>query len=523
MQSTSAAFTAEEKDTVRRIAHNLQVSWKRDSTLGNRLFTIGVSTIGGSDIIGINPGAIGSPGNYRYFDESDYVMSLAWERGFNMPTGGLTKALAEARLDNTSGRFTPRYMGGSSELYTAIQPRGPVIINAGFDIGGADITIPQFAGLITNQPDVDTRSKNVALKMADYVDFFQNRFLDQSAMFTGYRTDEWLSYLFQNELGMSTAQYDLDYGINVIPFGYFESGSRFSDTVQQLVEAENGHLYQDEEGIFRFENRQHWDSSPYTEVQKVLYTAQVINAEAPNEDHIVNVVEIRAAVREKRSGEEVFNLPTESYITVPANSYVDQFFQFDDPVLELTAPTDGGASSYYLANSASDGTGSNKTSSISVTNMGTFAAAVKYRFTNNTSGIIYITDLVLTGRVARHTSDLYYRDQDDSSVTAYQERVLSINNDFIQNASWAESYARMILNDFAEIENLQRLTIKANPDLQLGDLVSWQGKYWRIFDIKSQLSPDSGFTQELLLLQRTITSYFRIGISTIGGSDKIGA
>src|SRR3990167_9949481 len=123
MQTVATGWTAEERDSFRSIAHNFLTSWKKDSLLSNRLFTIGVSTIGGDDVIGINPGAIGSPGNYRYFDESDYVTSLAWERGFRMPIGGITKALAEAKLDNTSGRFTPRYMGGTSELFTAILPR----------------------------------------------------------------------------------------------------------------------------------------------------------------------------------------------------------------------------------------------------------------------------------------------------------------------------------------------------------------------------------------------------------------
>src|ERR1044072_3108857 len=108
MQSVSAAFTAEEHDSVRTIAQILQVSWKKFSTLTNRLFTIGTSTIGGNDLIGVTPGAVGSPGNYRYFDESAYVTQLAWKRNLNIPAGGLAKALGEAHLDNTSGRFTPQ-------------------------------------------------------------------------------------------------------------------------------------------------------------------------------------------------------------------------------------------------------------------------------------------------------------------------------------------------------------------------------------------------------------------------------
>lgn len=521
MQSVNAAWTAEERDSVRKIAQSTQISWKRQSTLGNRTFTIAVSTIGGNDAIGANPGAIGSPANYKYFDESQYVIGLSWERGLSMPLGGLTKALAEVRLDNTSGRFTPRYMGGTSELYTAIQPRKPVLINAGFNFG-VDQTIPQFAGVITEQPNVDIKNKQVQIRAADYVDFFQNRYLDHQVMFTSQRTDQVMSTLL-GTLGMSTAQYDLDYGINIIPFGLFEAGTQMANIFDQLVQAENGHFYQDESGIFKFENRQHWDSSPYNAIQRIVLTGQVISAEAPNADHLINVVEISAPIMQKQPAQSIFTLPVLTYITIPAGGSVEQFFEFQDAVLQLTDPTSGGVSSYYVANSASDGSGTDLTSSVSVKNVGTFAKAVKYRFQNSSSSIAYVTQFQLNGRVAKHTSDLYYREKDDSSVTAYQERVQTIQNDYIQNASWAATYARMILNDFSDVENLQKITIRAIPELQLGDLISWQGRYWRVFDIKAQLSVSTGFIQELTLLQRTITTYFRIGISTIGGTAKISA
>lgn len=520
MQSVNAAFTAEEHDFSRRIASNLQVSWHKQSTLGNRTFTIGVSTIGGNDAIGINPGAIGSPGNYKYFDESSYLMSANWENGYNMPTGGLTMALGQVILDNTSGRFTPRYIGGNSEISTAILPRRPLIINAGFTIGGQDITIPQFAGLIDYQPLVDQLSRQISLQFADYVDFFQDKYLDQQIMFTAQRTDQVLKTLSTN-LGMNTAQFSYDTGINVIPFGLFDAGTKYADIIHQLVEAENGHYYQDETGKFIFENRQHWSNAPYTNVQKVIATAQVINAQVPNQDHLINVVEVNSIIYQKQPLQTVFTLPTLSSFLVTKGTPTDQFFEFQDPVLALTDPTNGGANSYFIANTASDGSGTDVSSSISVQNLGTFAKSVKYRFTTSQSGPVYITQLVLAGRIAKNIGNIYYREQDGSSVTAFQEQVLSINNDYIQNASWAQSYAEMILQDFSNPESLQIITIKAFPELQKGDLISWQGRYWRIFDIKTTLDPSAGFIQQLTLLQRTIVTYFRIGISTIGGPDQI--
>jgi hypothetical protein len=520
MQSVSSGWTVEERNSVRKIATNVQFSWHKQSTLGSRTFTIGVSSIGGNDIIGANPGSIGSPGNYKYFDETDYLLGLSWERGYNMPTGGMTKALAEVRLDNASNRFTPRFMGGRSELYTAQPLRAPFIINAGFNFG-VDQTIPQFAGLITEQPEINMRSRVVRIRGTDYTDFFSNKYLDHEVMFTAQTTDTVMENLLTGTLGMTTSQFDLDPGINIIPFGLFEKGSNMSDLFHQLAEAENGHFYQNEAGIFKFENRQHWDSAPFTQVQRIVLTGQVIQAQAPNDSHLINVVEIRSPIRQKQPLQTVFSLPSLSSILIPANSDSEQFFEFQDPVLALTDPSNGGSNSYFIGNTASDGTGADSTSSLSFKNIGNFAKAVKYRIHNSSSVDVYVTQLVLGGRVAKQTGDLYYREQDDSSVTAYQERVLSINNEFIQNADWAASLSRLLLNDFSDIENIQQLTIRALPELQLGDLISWQGRYWRVFDIKSNLDPSYGYVQDITLLQRTITSYFRIGISTIGGTDKI--
>ncbi len=528
MQSVSAGFTAEETDRVRKITQNLQISWKKDNLLSNFGFRVGVSTIGGNDVIGINPGAIGSPGNYRYFDESQYVTSLSWERALNFPTGGLTMALAEATLSNTDGRFTPRYMGGNSELFTAILPRRPALINAGFNYDGIDNLIPQFAGQISKNPGVDVRSREVSLQMTDYTNFFQNKYLDQVVMFTGQRTDEVLNTLMVQS-GMSTAQYDLDYGINIIPFGIFDKGTRFSDIIRELVEAENGHFYQNEEGIFKFENRQHWDSSPFNTVQRIILTSQVVNAEAPTDDHLVNVVEVKSQVRAKAANQKLWE--SSSPQLVPANGDLEIFADFTDengglPVLAVDTPihtlsSSTSSTSIYVTNTLQDGSGTPNQSAIYIKSISTFATACKIVFSNNSSIPTYVTYMHLFARPAKVATNIYERRVREASITAYEERPLLIENNYIQSEDWAQSYAEMILQDFSEVDNLQNISIRAMPSLQLGDLVSWQGRPFRIFGIKTRLDPGEGFIQDLQLLQRDVIGYFKVGISLVGSTDRI--
>ena len=488
------------------------MSWKKQSTLGNRTFTIGVSLIGGNDIIGINPGAIGSPGNYKYFDESDYVLSLEWDRGLNYPLGGLSMAMAGAELGNTSDRFTPDYMGGQGELFTAILPRRPMIINGGFNFDGIDQTIPQFSGILTKQPRVNKRDKSVQLQGADYVDFFKNRYLDNEVMFTAQRTDEVLESLFQS-MGMSTAQYELDEGLNTIPFGLFDKGTRFADIMHSIVEAENGQLYQDEQGVFIFENRQHWYANGYNSVQRILTTAQVIEAETPDEDSIINLVEIKSKILQKQPSEQLFKLSQP--LSIAAGATESMFVNFDNPVLQLDTVT------FYAGNTASDESGTDITSSIQITKVDKFAKAVKIFVKNNNASAGYLTQLTLYGRSVKEISDLYYREKNGISVTAYEEKPITIENPYIQNISWADSLANLLLNQYSTLESQQKIVIRAIPELQMGDLISWQGRYWRVYDIKSKLSANDGFVQELTLLKRDLQSYFTIGISTIGGSDQI--
>lgn len=526
MQTTNAAFTAAEKSMSRSVAENIQISWHKQYLLANKTFTIGVSTIGGNDLIGINPGALGSPGNYKYFDESAYAMTMEWERGYNMPQGGLTMALGSATLDNTSKRFLPRYMGGNSELSTAIQLSRPVIMSAGFNINGASITIPQFSGQIYSQPQINVRDRTIQLQFADYVNYFANDYLDQATVFTGVRTDQALEGIF-SQLGMTTAQYKLDTGINVIPVVFFDIGTQVSDAIGQLVEAENGQLYQDELGIFRFENRQHGLVSPGNTVQKILYTSDVIDQASPDASHLVNDVVVSGSPRAKQANAVIWqatDFAGSGSVTIAPNSTADVWITLSDPALSIDTPVGNGTpnqTSFFIANNAQDGSGTDFTNSVTVSAIAKFSTSCKITFRNSSGNTLYITNLDLWGRSAPRTGDVYYRSTLGASITAYGDQSLSISNDFIQTNDWAETYGEMILGDFGQPDQIQQITIRAKPDLQMGDLISWQGHYWRVYDIKTTVDPGQGFIQQLLIFQRTIKSYFRIGISTIGGTDII--
>ena len=436
-------------------------------------------------------------------------MGLNWERELNMPVGGLSRAFADAEIDNTSGRFLPDYMRGTSELLTAILPRRPIIIGAGFEVSGVDETVPVFSGLLKRSPKVNVSNRQINLEAEDYVGFFDNHYVDRESIFTGVTTDQLLETIFQSS-GMTTAQYDLDVGLNNIPFTILEDGAKFADVINELAIAENGQIFQDEVGVFHFWNRQHLTIAPYNQVQRILATSQVLDSESPNEDHIINVVEVSGSIWEKRAAQTIFSLTQPVSMLEGINFEV--FATLDDPVLQVTSQTVAG-------NTLEDGSGSAIT--VTVVSRTVFSQSVKYVLSAPTNG--FLTQLDITGRSAVSNEDLYVRTADSSSVTAYEERPLAINNRYVQDRSWADSLSQLILNSYSEPQNIQKITIRAIPELQLGDLVSWQSKNWRIYGIRGKLDPSAGFLQDLILLKPDLQTYFTIGISDIGGDAAISA
>lgn len=517
-------FAARGEAAARKISHSAMFSWKKDLLSTIRFFTIGMSTIGGNDVVSGDTGAIPNYTKYRFDDESENVMRMEWDRELIEPVGGLTKALGQVTLDNTSGRYTPRYAGGESELFTASYlPRRPVNLQAGFHYDGIDHTIPQFVGLTSGAPTIDARTRTITYKTEDFMGYLQNRYVDTDAMYTSIRSDQAVEQFLINS-GFSTSQYDLDEGLNTIPFALFEKGTKAGKYLNDITVAEGARMYQTEDGIIKWQNRQAWQNFPYLNVQRVIGTPQVIEARTPDTSHIINVVEIKSKIRTKRPEQIIFRSASGGDgIPIAESADTEVFIDFQDPVLTMTTPGSGNQASFYRTNSSVDGTGSDMNGSVSIVRVDKFARAAKLIFRNASATPAYLTELVVTGRPAQYIKDIYYRDKRGISVTAFEEQPFLLENDYIQDETWADSYAQLILDDYSNPTLIQELVIMAIPELQFGDLISWQGQYWRVYAIKSKVDPAVGYVQELRILQQanTLASYFRIGVSVIGGTDRI--
>lgn len=534
MQSVSSAFAAQTSAPVRNISASVLISFKKDFDAATSFLTIGSSLIGGSDIVKGDSNTLQEWDKYNYEDYSDRIISLEYDRETSPPTNPYTMAIATVVLDNHDDIFTPT--NTSSPLYGYVREMRPIRIHVGFN----NENIPVFVGLTEKKPEIDVMRKTATFRCVDFLHYIMTKPLNQELIYVGKRTDEILSALLQNA-GLSTSQFDLDYGAVVIPFAYFKNDDTYQKAIGQICQAELGNLSMAENGRIRFQNRTNW----YTNVRSWDLTDSGNTIERSNgtDDNIINVVSVTANARAVQAARPVYDLnqgqlgagllAVSSDPIAPGDDYT-MFIDFKDddgdlPVASATAPSAGynPASSYYLANDKQDGTGNNSTNLV-LSSYSLFSTGMKLVFHNNDSVPLYITDLIIWGTPAPVVTRIFQRIQDDTSVgdmEGFEEKLYEIKNDYIQDTTAATTISKIILGDMAQEQDQQNRLIIGIPQLQIGDVVGAiddsSNQDYFVTRINGILN-SSGFRQNLKLSKRQISKYFRIGISTIGGSDPLG-
>lgn len=513
MQTVTTQFNNRANGFMRPLSWSLLMSFDKTFLPSIDFFTIEVSTIGGDDIIKGEGNVIQEWDKYQYADFTGRIISFEWSRQEDT-LNSLSLATADVVLDNSDGYFTPN---GGSGIEDFILPYRPIKLFAGF--GGENI--PVFIGITEKMPEVDEKNKTVKFHCVDFLYSLFNRPLDEAVMFEDYTTDLILDELF-TMAGLTSSQFVLDQGFNVIRFAYFEKGSKLGDAIRELMEAEQGRLYMDETGVIYFKNRQNFSDDPVW----AFSPNNIVDLKTSGQDEIINVVELKAEVREVQELQKFWELG--ETIFIPAGESVDVWADFDDPVTSVDTPAYSLlplTESFFYVNTVQDDTGETSNSDVSLDSFTAFAKSYKMTFENTGSVGYYITKLDLWATPARVTHKIYMREQDDNSVADYDERVYSLENNFIQREDEAYSKSHIILNDYADYGSVKVLDVKGNMALQLGDCIDVIQKdvgieLYIITKIFGRLQ-GGRFTQTLTVKQRDPQHYFTIGISTIEGTDWI--
>lgn len=387
-------------------------------------------------------------------------------------------------------------------------PRRPIRFYAGFD----SENLPMFVGLTEKAPKIDRRGNTADLHAVDFLSFLFEQPLDQAVMYTNVKTHTAISNLLVLA-GLSTSQFSLDTGYNTINFLYFDKGTRIGDAIRKLVQAEIGSFFMDEMGTIRFRNR---DYLPPNTVYNFDLT-NVIDYSTSSQDEIINVVEVKANVREVQPMQVVYSLV--ETIRLMAGETKALFFSFEDPVSTLDTID------AYEAYSNEDGSGTNLTSDIEVTDTDLFTTAVKVTLKNNGAVTAYLTKLNILGTPARVTKQIYIREQDDTSVAQFEERVLTIENDLIQDEDMAQSVALTVLNYYNSFYDKITLEVKGNFALQIGDRINVAldnfDRLYTVSKITNVIEP-TRYRQTIEARVYDPVTYFELDVSKLDQTDILG-
>lgn len=523
MQTVSSDFTTRTDGKIRPLKHSVLISFLKtyDSTID--FFTIGVSTIGGTDIIKGSGSVVQEWDKYDYEDYSDRVLAIEVNRETEPPTNPISLATCDIIMDNHDDIFTPG--NTSSPLDGQLLTRRPVRVSLGL---GLEL-IPKFIGVTMGKPEIDEKNKTARIRCIDFLHAIMNVPLDEEVMLLDNRTDEAISYLLESKGGLDASQFDLDTGTVIIPFIYFPKGTPLGKALRDIAEAELGNLSILETGVPRFQNRQNWASN--TSVWN-FDKSNLLERHSVDNDNIINVVQVYSQAREVQAKQKLWEAASPIEL-LPGTNEIFADFQDDYGALPVTTCDDpeyidGATTSLYATNIKQDGTGETGSGDVSLTASDLFSTSIKLTFTNSGSQSVYLTQLELFATPAKVVNDIYVRVQDDASVGSkdgVEEHIHEVKNDLIQDEIAATTIGKIILDDRASEHDQEDWLAKSVPQLQLGDVVTYTDPntnetYFvtRINDIFN----NSGYRQRLRVSKRTINEYFRIGISTIGGTDVIG-
>lgn len=518
MQTVSDRFNELSQGAVRPLTWGLRISFDKtfDPLIG--FFTLSddstpMSLLDGPDLLAPSDDSEITPSDkYFYTDFTSRVQQLEWTVEEDSPFS-VHQAIADVFLDNHDGLFTR----GASPLDPYLLPRRPIRILAGFD----NEAIPQFVGITERTPEYNKSSGIASLHAMDFLSFIFNKPLDETVILENVTTDEILDYLFQL-VGLSPSNYVLDPGFNQVSFLYFEKGTKLGSAVREIMQPELGSLYLDELGIIRFKNRVRATGDP------VMYfnSTNIIDYTQSDEDEVINVVEIKANIRKVQPEQPIYNISEP--IQVLAGMTQEKFFNLEDPITSLGAITN------YLANSQEDGEGADLTSDIQINDVDVFATTVKVTFENIGLNNAYITELELVGTPAKVIGEpLYVRLEDEDSVDQFEERVMTIENDFIQSTDAANSLGLSILNYFKDYSNVIELEVKGNLALQLGDTihididnVEQEYTLTKIVNLLQKSGDQERFIQRLTGKVFNVADFFKlssddIAMSLLDGSDVL--
>lgn len=516
MQTVDTLFNQYAAGSVRPLSWALRISFDKAFDDSVNFFTLDSSLLDGGDLLApSDDNPLQEWDFYIYNSFTDRLISVEWSREIEFPFS-VSSAIADFKLDNHDDYFTPN---GGSPIEDYIIPKRPLRILSGFN----GYNIPQFVGLTESMPTITDKDKTADFHALDFLSELFTLPLNETVAMANVRTDEVLVELF-SQFGLSPSQYNLAKGRNKIPFLFFERGTNAGEVIRALMQAEMGNLWLDEQGIIRFAQR----LLPVDTPVMVFDDSNVIDISTVESEDIINKVIIHSEVRDVQEFQPVWTRTdsggsTSNLLVIPANGTLVVEADLQDPCISAVDPTQGLASNVsWFVTRKSDGT--LVSTDVDVIDSELRTNTFVMTFENNNAFPVEISEAEVWGEPAKIIDEIEYTAYESDSVDKYEEKVLTIDNNYLGNRSNCESLAYTILDGYSEYASVIEMTVKGHPALQLGDIITVDARSYnndyQITKITSRLAEDN-YEQVIRARLYAPREWFTLDQSLLDGTDVL--
>ena len=418
-------------------------------------------------------------------DITSDVLNVSWERGRDYASQLQGKSIAgklTATLVNTGGKYSPS--NTSSALTGNILPGRTVRLLAGPDEAFPYSFPISFEDNIKWQGKLDRIMPAPAatgVKTASLTAFgtlgFLNQFEVQLASQTNRRTDQAVGDILDDVGWTVSADRDLDTGQTTIS-RFWIAKKKAIDALRLVEEAEAGFIKESKTGQIAFENRFHrltetastTSQATFSDASGATYSYMAISQADPLST-IVNHVEATARTFNTASLATLWTHPeTGSASPTLAPGEAKTFeAEFPNPdaannAMEVDAWTTPAATTDILANTASDGTGTNLTSDITIAAAKT-AERMAITLTNSATGSdVYLTKIQARGTAVSTKNPCTVRTIDTASQAAHGERKYVAQTQFIPTTSEAQDWCDYQISIYGSPIEILTMNINSSDD-----------------------------------------------------------
>jgi len=448
-----------------------------------------------------------------YTNEGGLVSGMSWSRGrknFIKTDGSGFEEMQTGKmyvtLFNKSNRFDP--YNSSSPIYPNVEPGHLAKVSLTIDGGSS---IPVFAGVLDDIKYVD--ELHIKLVLAD------GMFLLDTDFSTAIQEDSNVATAIEAILDAVSYPftYDLESDSDIIPVFWGEGNAKTE--IERLVQSSLGFFFIAADGKPTFQDR-HISESGATEIDGsdiVRDPAIKMPWETKKNKIIIQVHPVS-----KTADSTVWSLPES--IAVEAGGSVEIWAEYvnsnGDKIPASSVTVDS-----FTANSASDGSGTDKASDFTVT-LTAFAKTGKLEIDNAGAGTSYLTGCVLKGTAIEQQDPVTTRKENSDS----RKRLFSLDLAWQQSLNVGIDLAAYLLKSLEDPLLNPAIQIENDPTTQfgfeLGDLIELTitDKYiteiiFRIGGIDGEWTQRDGqkvlSTYYLEMLPDVLTQYFVLDSSQL--------